>query len=229
MSLVQAAKSSHERSEIKPNTRMSQEKDLWTRFTSPQLIKGSLYWHFSRWFTLHFWQFVGWVGGLSCSWTILEMSLKMFQQRPRMETRIIKNTLSFSCYQEKTKAICATKEAFLFSSGSHTKAALSDTPTEEMMSKGTWCPWLSFDFSFQFLSLKFFDIHNFSFLCTRGSYILTEMSHSYKQSLMRLFEHLLWLYLLDLLILYVSIKINDLTVVEGNWKYSWHNNCNKDG
>lgn len=52
--------------------------------------------------------------------------------------------LSFNCHQEKIKTIWATKDEFFFSV---TKTALSDPPTQGMMSKGAWCPWLSFTLS----------------------------------------------------------------------------------
>lgn len=81
------------------------------------------------------------------------------------ETRIIQ-TLSFSCYQEERKA---TKDEF--SSSSHTKAALSDVPAEDMMSKGTWCPWLSFA-----LSSSFSDWHS-PLLCVWKAAIQWQKGH----------------------------------------------------
>lgn len=164
----------------------------------------SEHWHFSHWssvdeFTLHYCQCAGWVGGLSCSWTIPEMSEKMFQWGPRMENRITL-TLSFSRYQEETKAIWTTKDEFIFSSGPFTKAALSSSPTEEMMNMGTWCPWLSFALSSSFPVWHRLTFTTFHF-CGWKTAIDRKVTEL-KLSLIWL--HLLWLCLCYLLILDVN-------------------------
>lgn len=110
---------------------------------------------------------VFWMGGGPV--LLLIHSWNVTQDVPWKETRIIQ-TLSFSC-KKKPKQFEPQKMTLFFSSGFQTKAVLSDTHTEKMTSRGTWCPRLC-----PFLQFLF-DIHRFSFLCMKGSYIVTEMSH----------------------------------------------------
>lgn len=78
VSLIEAA-----RWEIRDRTQYRGGSGEGLSFTS---YLRELCWHFSDWssfveFTLHYCQFFGWVEGLSCSWSILEMSPKMFLER----------------------------------------------------------------------------------------------------------------------------------------------------
>lgn len=149
-------------------------------------------WSSVVYFTPHYCQFVGRFGGLSCSWTVLQMPVTMFQQRPRTETRI-KQMLSFSCYQEKSKAIRASKDEFMFSSSSSIQQPLCQWHSY-------WGRWWARGLGVLGSPLPFppvsqFDIPHFSVPCNERQlqYTLTEMSHSCKQSLIWLFLHLLGL------------------------------------
>lgn len=111
-----------------------------------QLIKGSSGWHF----TLHHYQFIGRAGGLlSCSWTILEMSV-MFQQRPYTEPGITQ-TLSFSRYQEEKQSNVSHKrwiyffQRFPYKGSFVWKSYRGDDEQGDLMSLALVCPFLQFD------------------------------------------------------------------------------------
>lgn len=120
-------------------------------------------------------QSVGRVGGfvplLNHLWNV--------QRRPRTQTRIIQ-PFSFSCYQEKTKAMWATKDEFIFSSGFPYKSSLvwHSHWGDAQQVLGSSLP---------FASVPQSDIHHISFLHMKGCYIQTEKSH--KQSFIRLFTY----------------------------------------
>lgn len=126
---------------------------------------------------------VCWTGGrrvlpLNYPWNVSEYVPAKVLHRDQYYT----NTF-ICCYQVETKAIRATKMSLYFPVVSVQRRLCP------MLVLRRWWVWGLgvLGCCLPFSPVSQFDIHHFSFLCMKGSCIVTEMTHSSKQSLIILF------------------------------------------